>query len=82
MATIQEALKQYSAENPVCYEDKVDIHLNPKIGADWQVRGKQKRIVSPVRTRNIIWPVCYTVGQGKSAMLAEAVKAHPCLSVC
>nr|QTX14880.1 Mobile element protein [Klebsiella pneumoniae] len=24
------------------YEDEVDIHLNPKIGSDWQLRGQQK----------------------------------------
>lgn len=32
---------------PVFYEDEVDIHLNPKIGADWQLRGQQKRVVTP-----------------------------------
>jgi len=25
----------------------VDIHLNPKIGADWQVCGQQKHVVMP-----------------------------------
>lgn len=35
------------AEHPVFYEDKVDIHLNPKIGADWQLLGQQKRVVTP-----------------------------------
>jgi hypothetical protein len=25
----------------------VDIHLNPKIGADWQLRWQQKRVVTP-----------------------------------
>lgn len=29
------------------YEDEVDIHLNPKIGANWQLRGQQKRVVPP-----------------------------------
>lgn len=41
---------------PGLYEDEVDIHLNPKIGADWQLRGHQKRIVTLGRMRNIIWP--------------------------
>ncbi|ECD1624884.1 hypothetical protein EWD33_22065 [Salmonella enterica subsp. enterica serovar Oranienburg] len=27
------------------YEGEVDIHLNPKSGADWQVREKQKRVM-------------------------------------
>lgn len=29
------------------YEDEVDIHLNPKIGADWQLRGQQKLVITP-----------------------------------
>lgn len=39
MAAIHEVLAKCSAENPVFYEHEVDIHLNPKIGADWQLRG-------------------------------------------
>ena len=35
LAAIYEALNNCSAEHPVFYEDEVDIHLNPKIGADW-----------------------------------------------
>lgn len=42
MAAIHKALNECSAEHPVFYEDEVDIHLNPKIGADWQLRGQQK----------------------------------------
>ncbi|WP_386263611.1 IS630 family transposase, partial [Xanthomonas translucens] len=33
MAAINAALAQCSPEHPVFYEDEVDIHLNPKIGA-------------------------------------------------
>jgi len=29
------------------YEDEVDIHLNPKIGPDWMVRGQQKKVLTP-----------------------------------
>jgi transposase len=29
------------------YEDEVDIHLNPKIGPDWMVRGQQKEVRTP-----------------------------------
>jgi transposase len=31
----------------VVYEDEVDIHLNPKIGWDWMVRGQQKEVFTP-----------------------------------
>jgi transposase len=29
------------------YEDEVDIHLNPKLGADWVVPGQQKEVMTP-----------------------------------
>ncbi len=29
------------------YVDEVDIHLNPKIGLDWMVRGQQKEVMTP-----------------------------------
>lgn len=31
------------------YADEVDIHLNPKIGADWMLPGQQKQVVTPGR---------------------------------
>jgi transposase len=45
------ALRQLLASLPrnhvAIYEDEVDIHLNPKIGWDWMVRGQQKEVVTP-----------------------------------
>jgi transposase len=36
-----------NSDEPVLYSDEVDIHLNPKIGRDWMLRGRQRRIVTP-----------------------------------
>ncbi|BEH99503.1 hypothetical protein KB20921_22520 [Edwardsiella ictaluri] len=47
MAAINVALASCTTRHSVFYEDEVDIHLNPKIGAEWQLRGQQKRIVTP-----------------------------------
>ncbi|RQX16927.1 IS630 family transposase, partial [Aeromonas caviae] len=47
MANIDAALARCDADNPVFYEDKVDIDLNPKLGADWMFRAQQKRVVTP-----------------------------------
>jgi transposase len=33
----------------VLFEDEVDIHLNPKLGPDWMMRGTQKQVVTPGR---------------------------------
>ncbi len=43
------------ADNPVFYEDEVDIDLNPKLGADWMFRAQQKRVVTPGQNASIIW---------------------------
>lgn len=29
------------------FQDEVDIHLNPKIGFDWMIRGQQKQVLTP-----------------------------------
>lgn len=44
---IEQALNLAQAEHPVFYQDEVDIDLNPKIGADWMLKGQQKRIATP-----------------------------------
>ena len=45
------AIRQLVATLPrrhvAVYEDEVDIHLNPKIGLDWMVRGQQKEVETP-----------------------------------
>ena len=74
MVAIAKALEQLSVEHPVFYEDEVYIHLNPKIGTYWQLRGQQKRIAAPARMKNIIWLVRYIAVKEKSAMSEEAVK--------
>ncbi len=82
MAAINVALASCSIEHPVFYEDEVEIHLNPKIGADWQLRGQQKRVVTPGRNEKYILPVRCTVVRAKSATWVETVKVHPYLSGC
>jgi transposase len=58
------ALIEALPENePVVYEDEVDIHLNPKIGADWMLPGHQKTVLTP--------------GQNQKRYLAGALEARP-----
>ncbi|MCU8107355.1 IS630 family transposase [Shewanella sp. SM101] len=47
LAAIREALADNSVDHPVFYQDEVDIHLNPKIGADWGLRGEQRKVATP-----------------------------------
>jgi transposase len=44
---IQELLDELPEDEVLVYEDEVDIHLNPKIGLDWMVRGQQKEVTTP-----------------------------------
>jgi transposase len=67
------------------YEDEVDIHLNPKIGLDWMVRGQQKQVVTPgqnekrylagaldARTGQLLW----VEGARKTSALFLALLRH------
>jgi len=65
LAAIHKALDECSAEHPVFYEDEVDIHLNPKIGADWQLRGQQKRVVTPGQNEKYYLAGALHSGTGK-----------------
>jgi transposase len=47
LAQIRALEAHASATEPVFYEDEVDIHLNPKVGRDWMLRGQQRRVVTP-----------------------------------
>jgi len=65
---LQELITRVPRRERVFYEDEVDIHLNPKIGWDWMVRGQQKEVLTPgqnekrylagaldVRTGVVVW---------------------------
>jgi putative transposase len=44
---IQGLLAQLPADETVVFEDEVDVHLNPKIGSQWMLRGRQAEVVTP-----------------------------------
>jgi transposase len=75
---IARLLENLSPGEVAYYEDEVDIHLNPKIGPDWMVRGQQKEVVTPgknekrylagaqnVRGKELVW----VEGAQKNSML-------------
>jgi transposase len=47
LGAIRRLLATLPRRHEAVYEDEVDIHLNPKIGLDWMVRGQQKEVVTP-----------------------------------
>jgi transposase len=67
------------------YEDEVDVHLNPKIGLDWMVRGQQKEVETPgknvkrylagaldARSGQLLW----VEGERKTSALFIALLQH------
>lgn len=47
LRAIARAVGRYRPGEAVYYEDEVDIHLNPRIGRDWMLRGQQKLVMTP-----------------------------------
>jgi len=84
-------LENLPADEEAFWEDEVDIHLNPKIGLDWMLRGQQKAVLTPgqnvkrylagaqnVRTGELIW----VEGEKKNSvlflwLLGVLVRQHP-----
>ena len=75
---IQAMIAKLPPDEIAVYEDEIDIHLNPKIGQDWMLRGQQKEVPTPgknqkrylagaqdARTGELI----YVAGDHKNAML-------------
>ena len=44
---IQRLIAALPADETVVFQDEVDIHLNPKLGACWMKRGQQAEVVTP-----------------------------------
>ena len=44
---IKRLREQLSKREVLLYVDEVDIHLNPKVGNDWMLRGQQKTVLTP-----------------------------------
>jgi transposase len=59
---IERLVSSRRAGEVVVYADEVDIHLNPKIGADWMLCGTQKTVLTP--------------GKNEKRYLAGALNAH------
>jgi len=44
---LERLVSSLPANEVVVYADEVDVHLNPKIGADWMLCGTQKTVLTP-----------------------------------
>lgn len=48
---IGDVLARLPPDEIALFEDELDLHLNPKTGFDWMIRGEQKEVVTPGRNR-------------------------------
>lgn len=72
MAAIAAALSECSAEHSAFYEDEADIHLNPKTDTDWQLRGRQKRVVIPGKNEKYYVAGALHNGTGKVSYVGSS----------
>ena len=61
---ITKLLKRASIDEPVFFVDEADVHLNPKIGCAWTIRGEQKKVrtLGPNQKRAIAGAINGTTG--------------------
>lgn len=51
LAVLRRLAERLPPDEVLVYEDEIDIHLNPKIGSDWMLRGQQKPLPTPGRNQ-------------------------------
>jgi transposase len=51
LRAIFQVIHNLPAREVAYFEDEVDIHLNPRIGRDWMLPGRQKVVVTPGQNR-------------------------------
>lgn len=88
---IRRLIEETKPGEVVLYEDEVDIHLNPRIGLDWMLRGQQRLVVTPGQNRKRYVAgalnaetgrLTYVVGQHKNSSLfmqlcSQVLKEYP-----
>jgi transposase len=47
IAEIRRLVRTLPPDEVAFWSDEVDVHLNPKIGPDWMLKGQQKEVVTP-----------------------------------
>jgi len=51
LRAIRKTLARLRPDEVAYFEDEIDIHLNPRIGRDWTLRGRQRVVVTPGQNR-------------------------------
>ena len=69
-------------DHPVFYKDEEEIHLNPKLGADGMLRGKQKKVATQGQNRKHYLAGDLHAGTGNVTYVASDSKDTTCFGYC
>lgn len=64
-----------TVDEPVFYEDEMDVHLNPKIGRDWMLKGQRRYVLTPGQNRKQFVAGALNAATGKMTWVDAPTKA-------
>jgi len=64
-----------TAAEPVFFEDEMDVHLNPKIGRDWMLKGQRRYVRTPGQNRKRFVAGALNAATGKLTWVDDQSKA-------
>jgi putative transposase len=82
LGAIRRLLASLPRRHAAVYEDEVDIHLNPKVGPDWMVRGQQKEVATPGQDVKRHLAGALDVRTGLLTWVGGSARPAPCSSRC
>ena len=71
---ILKIIKHLPRREVAYFEDELDVHLNPRIGRDWMLRGQQKLVVTPGKNKKRYIAGALQVGTGRLVVVEASRK--------
>lgn len=68
-------VRNATAEEPVFFEDEMDVHLNPKIGRDWVLKGQRRYVRTPGQNKKRFVAGALNSATGKLTWVTATSKA-------
>ena len=68
-------VRNATAEEPVFFEDEMDVHLNPKIGRDWVLKGQRRYVRTPGQNKKRFVAGALNAATGKLTWVTATSKA-------
>jgi transposase len=75
LRNLRRLARNATVEEPVFYEDEMDVHLNPKIGRDWMLKGQRRYVLTPGQNRKRFVAGALNAATGKMTWVDAPTKA-------